>query len=42
MKFLTILPWLIVAVLAVVCIVLIIRQVQIKKNVNKLSDDYLL
>ena len=39
MKFLTVLPWLIVALLAVVCIVLIIRQVQIKKNVNKLSDD---
>ncbi|MDE5964518.1 MAG: hypothetical protein K2G65_03835, partial [Eubacterium sp.] len=38
MKFLTVLPWLIIALLAVVCVVLIIRQVRIKKNINKLSD----
>ena len=38
MKFLAVLPWLIIGLLAVVCIVLIIRQVQIKRNINQLSD----
>ena len=39
MKFLTILPWLIAALLAVVCIILIIRLVKLSRNINTLSDN---
>lgn len=39
MKFLAILPWIMIALLAAICIVLIIRQVRIKKNINRLSDN---
>ena len=39
MKFLTILPWLIAALLAVVCIILIIRLVKLNRNINTLSDN---
>lgn len=39
MKFLAVLPWLIIGLLAAVCIVLVIRQVQIKRNINQLSDN---
>lgn len=39
MKFLNLLPWLIVGVLAVVCIILIVRQIKLKRNINRLSDN---
>ncbi len=39
MKFLTILPWMIVSLLAVVCIILIVRFIKLKKNINTLSDN---
>lgn len=39
MKFLTILPWLIAALLAVVCIILIIRLVKLSRNIKTLSDN---
>lgn len=39
MKFLTILPWLIAALLVLVCIILIVRLVKLKNNINSLSDN---